>query len=154
MKKLLALALTLAMVLSLAACGGGGSGGSSEPASSEPASSEPAGEPSSSGEATKMTLILRGGTYAEALKAALPAFEKDNNVTIEVQELSFDDLHTGIALDSVNPEGAYDLCMVDGSWMAEFTDSGVLANLTELGYALDDDVIPATTSICYVDGQL
>ena len=44
--------------------------------------------------------------------------------------------------------------MVDGSWMAEFTASGVLANLTELGYELDSDIIPATTTICYVDGQL
>ena len=31
--------------------------------------------------------------------------------------------------------------------MAEFTENGVLANLTELGYSLDDDVIPATTAI-------
>ncbi len=44
--------------------------------------------------------------------------------------------------------------MVDGSWMAEFTENGVLANLTELGYELDDDIIPATTDICYVDGDL
>lgn len=40
--------------------------------------------------------------------------------------------------------------MVDGSWMAEFTENGVLANLSDLGYELDDDIIPATTSICYV----
>ena len=32
--------------------------------------------------------------------------------------------------------------------MAEFTANGVLANLSELGYSFDDDVIPATTSIC------
>ena len=31
-----------------------------------------------------------------------------------------------IALDAINTEGTYDLCMVDGSWMAEFTENGVL----------------------------
>ena len=63
-----------------------------------------------------------------------------------MQELSESDLYSGIALDAINAEGTYDLCMVDGSWMAEFTENGVLANLTDLGYALDDDIIPATTS--------
>ena len=64
--------------------------------------------------------------------------------------MSFDDLHTGIALDAVNEVGTYDLCMVDGSWMAEFTENGVLANLSEMGYSFDDDIIPATTTICKV----
>ena len=59
-----------------------------------------------------------------------------------------------VAQDSANPEGAFDLCMVDGSWMAEYTAHDVLANLSELGYALDDDIIPATTAICYHDGSL
>lgn len=155
MKKLLTLALTLVMVLTLAACGGsGGTGGSTGGESGSSGDSAGGDSGSAGGGATKMTLILRGGTYAEALKAALPAFEKEHNVTIEVQELSFDDLHTGIALDSVNPEGAYDLCMVDGSWMAEFTESNVLANLSEMGYSFDDDVIAATTDICVVDGSI
>ena len=56
-----------------------------------------------------------------------------------------------VALNATSAQGAYDLCMVDGSWMAEFTNAGVLANLSELGYELDDDIIEATTSICYVD---
>lgn len=152
MKKLSALVLTLVLVLSLAACGGGsGSSGSSGDSGSGSTSGDSG---SSGGGATKMTLILRGGTYADALKVALPAFEQEHNVTIEVQELSFDDLHTGIALDSVNPDGAYDLCMVDGSWMAEFTESNVLANLSDMGYSFDDDVIPGTTDICMVDGNI
>lgn len=102
------------------------------------------------GEKVKMTLILRGGSYAAVLKEALPDFEASHNCEIEVLEMSFDDLHTGIALDAVNPTGTYDLCMVDGSWMAEFTENGVLANLSEMGYSFDDDIIPNTTDICKV----
>lgn len=143
MKKLLTLVLALAMTLSLAACGGGGEDTADE-----------GSEGSTSGEPTKMTLILRGGAYGESLEASLAPFEAEHNVDIEVMLMSFDDLHTGIALDAVNEVGTYDLCMVDGSWMAEFTENGVLANLSEMGYSFDDDVIPATTSICMVDDDI
>ncbi len=92
-----------------------------------------------------LTLILRAGTYAEVIKAAIADFEAENNCKIEFSEETFDDLHTKISLDAINPEGSYDLVVVDGTWMAEFTDNGVLADLTELGYAFDEDIIPATT---------
>ena len=144
MKKLLTLVLALAMTLSLAACGGSDTTATDSGSSGD----------SSSGEPTKMTLILRGGAYGESLEAMLPAFEEEHNVDIEVMLMSFDDLHTGIALDAVNEVGTYDLCMVDGSWMAEFTANGVLANLSEMGYSFDDDIIPATTSICMVDDNI
>ena len=146
MKKALSLILALAMALSLAACGGS--------KTETPADNDGSTADNTSAEPTQMTLILRGGTYAEALKASLPDFEAEHNVKIDVQELSFDDLHTGIALDAVNSTGAYDLCMVDGSWMAEFTENGVLANLSEMGYSFDDDIIPATTTICKVDDNI
>ena len=146
MKKVLAAALSAAMVMSLTACGSQESSGG---AGASAGTSSPAGTSAASGEEpTKMTLILRGGAYGESLEASLPAFEEEHNVDIEVMLMSFDDLHTGIALDAVNEVGTYDLCMVDGSWMAEFTANGVLANLSDLGYSFDDDVIPATTAIC------
>ena len=146
MKKALSLILALAMALSLAACGGS--------KTETPADNGGSTADNTSADPTQMTLILRGGTYAEALKASLPDFEAEHNVKIDVQELSFDDLHTGIALDAVNSTGAYDLCMVDGSWMAEFTENNVLANLSEMGYSFDDDIIPATTTICKVDDNI
>ena len=93
-----------------------------------------------------LTLILRAGTYAEVLKEAIPAFEEANNCKIEYSEETFDDLHTKIALDAVNAEGAYDVLMLDGTWMTEFTENGVLANLSDMGYKFDDDIIPATTA--------
>ena len=138
-RKLLTLVLAGAMVCSLAACGGNNNSESSE---------------TSADGRTQMSIALRGGVYADVLKECLPAFEEEHNVTIDVQELSEEDLNTSVALNATSAEGAYDLCMVDGSWMAEFTDAGVLANLTELGYELDEDIIEATTSICYVDDNV
>ncbi len=140
MKKLLATALALTMALSMTACGGG--------------NNQSSGDGGSEGGTTELSLILRAGTYADVIKECLPAFEEEHNVTCTVQELSESDLYSGIALDAINAEGSYDLCMVDGSWMAEFTENGVLANLSDLGYSLDDDIIPATTSICYVDDDV
>ena len=141
MKRMLTLILALSMALSLAACGGG----------EDTPSTDEGGGDAGSGEPTKMTLILRSGTYADVIKECLPAFEEEHNVTCEVQELSESDLYSGIALDAINAKGTYDLCMVDGSWMAEFTENGVLANLSEMGYSFDDDIIEATTTICKVD---
>ena len=135
MKKVLAVLLALAMVLSLCACG----------EKKEEASEGP----------VTLTLALRAGAYADAIKSCLADFEAANNVKCEVLELSEDDLHTKVALDATNSTGAYDLCMVDGSWMAEYTANGVLANLSELGYKFDSDVIEATTAISYgPDGNI
>ena len=149
MKKLIALALACIMVLSLAACGGSKKG--EQPADTSTPSAPTTEAPA---EPTKLTLILRGGTYADVIKECLPAFEAEHNVTCEVLDLAEDDLHSKIALDAMNKEGAYDLCMVDGSWMAEFTANNVLANLSDMGYSFDDDIIPATTDICMVDGDI
>ena len=101
-----------------------------------------------------LTLALREGTYADVIKQILPAFEDEHHVACVVKEFSESSLHNTIFMDSLNDSGAYDFCMVDGSWMAEYAANDVLANLSEWGYELDDDIIPATKSICYQDGAL
>ena len=86
MKKALSLILALVMALSLAACGGGKTETPSD--SNTPADN-------TSAEPTKLSLILRGGTYADVIKECLPAFEAEHNVVCEVQELSEGDLYSG-----------------------------------------------------------
>ncbi|MBQ7676932.1 MAG: extracellular solute-binding protein [Lachnospiraceae bacterium] len=100
-----------------------------------------------------MVLALREGTYADVIEGCLADFEKKHDVAIDVYELSEDGLHSAVADDAANDEGAYDLCMVDGSWMQEYTAENVLTKLNDYGYTLDDDIIPATTEICYRDGD-
>lgn len=101
-----------------------------------------------------LKLALRAGTYSEVIKSCLPDFEIQNNVLCEVEELSESDLYTFVENDAHNPQGKYDFCMVDGSWMAEYTANGVLAELSSLGFQLDEDIIPATTTICYANDGL
>ena len=88
------------------------------------------------------------------MKAALPEFEKENNCEIETLDMSFPMCSYGITFNAASKEGTYDLCMVDGSWMAEFTENNVLANLSDMGYSFDEDIIPNTTTICKKDEDI
>ncbi len=101
-----------------------------------------------------LTLALRSGVYADVIKAQVKDFENENNVSCTILELGEDELHQRIASDAGIVAGSYDLCMVDGSWVAEYVSKGLLADLTQMGYDLDDDVIPATKTICYQNGKL
>ncbi len=107
----------------------------------------------SSNHAGKLVLALRSGTYAEVIKSCLPDFEESYGIKCEVIELSEDDLHSAVLDDSEHSKGEYDLCMVDGSWVSEYIYEDALADLGALGYELDDDIIPATTSICVQNGS-
>lgn len=102
---------------------------------------------------TTLNLALREGTYSEVIKSCLAEFEEKHNVVCDVVELSEADLRETI-LKSKNNLGSVDLCMVDGSWMAQFAEEGLLTNLSEYGYTLDNDIIPATTDISYYQGEI
>ena len=106
-----------------------------------------------SGRSDKLVLAVRSGTYAEVIKSCIPGFEEKTGITCEVIEFSEDDLHTEIFNDSISNKGKYDIVMLDGSWVAEFISEGVLADLSANGYKLDDDIIPATTTICINNGS-
>lgn len=129
MKKIiLAPILALTMTISLCSCGGAKDGADSE---------------------ATLTLGLRDGIQAEVIEECCRQFEEENGIKCVVENLSEEDLHTGIMEDAGNKAGKYDLVMVDGSWMAEFTANNVLTPLSDLGYELDEDIIPATTKISY-----
>ena len=107
----------------------------------------------SGGKTDKLVLALRSGTYAEVIKECLPGFEEKYGITCEVIEFSEDELHSELLNDSVNRKGSYDIGMVDGSWVAEFYNDQIMTELTALGYSFDDDIIPATTTICKYKGS-
>ncbi len=104
--------------------------------------------------AEHITLALRSGVYSDAIKSCLISFEEENQVICDVLELGEEELHSGILEESKKSEGGYDLCMIDGSWKAEMVSNGALLNLSDEGYALDDDIIEATKTICYSDGDV
>ncbi len=104
-------------------------------------------------QSSELVLALREGTYSEVVKKDLDKFEKEYKVSCRILELSESDLHDVAAGTSANKQKV-DLCMVDGSWVAELGEKGRLANLADYGYHLDTDIIPATTTISYYNNQL
>ncbi len=125
--RILAFAMILCMLLSLCGCGGKEQG-------------------------EKLVLALRAGVYSDVIKKCLPDFEQKYGVTCEIYELSENDLHSYVLNDSVLRHGSYDICMVDSSWVMEYVEEGVLADIGKLGCVIDDDIISATSSICVQNG--
>ena len=116
MKKFLALLLTLAMALSLAACGGSGGGndgGSSAPADGEQQQAEPADSGSSDGgdESYNISVILKttASEYWSYVEAGANAYAKDHpNVTVTVKgatsETAYDEQLNMIETDMNNAD--------------------------------------------------
>ena len=140
MKRAFAVILAISMMLCTASCGLGSSGEGHRKVDWEPVG--------------RLTLALRAGTYADVIEESVTAFEEETHIYCDIRKLGEDELHTGVLEDASNTEGAYDICMVDGSWMAEYTDNNVLLNLSAHGYELDDDIIPATKEVCYYNGDV
>lgn len=100
-----------------------------------------------------LNLAVREGTYAEVVRHSLTEFEEEHNVKCEITELSESELYKAI-LNSKKGTSDFDLCMVDGSWVAEFGEKNVLLNLSDMGYYLDNDIITETTDISYYNGDV
>ena len=139
MKKTLTVLLLIVFILPLVSCG------SSSDNKHRKVDWEPEGH---------LVLALRDGIYADVIEECLIDFEESTHIYCETLKLGEDELHSGIMDDSANANGAYDICMVDGSWMAEYTKNNVLLNLSDYGYELDDDIITATKKICYYNGDV
>ncbi|MCR4999874.1 MAG: extracellular solute-binding protein [Lachnospiraceae bacterium] len=108
---------------------------------------------SSPAQPTVLRLLLREGTYTDVVKHSLETFEQEHNVICDVVALSESKLHDSIAISNTSGE-SFDLCQVSGSWMAEFTEKGLLENLSAHGYVFDSDIIPRTTEISYYQGKI
>ena len=117
MKKLTALLLGTAMVLSLAACGGSSSTASSEPASSEAASSEETSEAASSeaasesADAAELTTVT-AGKLTMSTNAAFPPYEMTaddgsfEGIDIEVAAAIADKLGLELQVDDMDFDAA------------------------------------------------
>ena len=111
MKKLTALLLGTAMVLSLAACGGSASTASSEAASSEAASSEETSEAASSEAAAELTTVT-AGKLTMSTNAAFPPYEMTaddgsfEGIDIDVAAAIADKLGLELQIDDMDFDAA------------------------------------------------
>ncbi|MBN2222598.1 MAG: extracellular solute-binding protein [Vallitaleaceae bacterium] len=138
MKKLLTLALTLILLLSVSAC---------TKSEKESTDENGSGAQQVSQEPQALVIAARGGSHVDAMNAVKEAFESENNVTIEILGLEGDDLKQKISLDSTNQTASYDLIMADDPWMPELCEAGIFANLEDLGIVADDDFISTSLDL-------
>ncbi len=99
MKKILAIALALCMVLSLCAV----------------ASAD--GKPF---EGQSITVLYMSGVYADAAKAMKAEFEEATGATVTIVDMPYTELHEKILLDATSGAGTYDVVDVASQWDGEF----------------------------------
>ncbi|MBQ8733157.1 MAG: extracellular solute-binding protein, partial [Anaerotignum sp.] len=131
MKKYLALVLALLMVLSLVACGG-----NDTPATDAPQNDAPQAEPPAETPAEGVTLKFQQWWGVELpegyLQGIVDAFEAETGIKVELISAPWSDTKTAITAGATNGTIA-DIISVDGAWLAEFADMGLLADLEAAG---------------------
>ena len=95
----------------------------------------------SSGDTTTLTIAARDGSFTDVINAVKADFEAENNCKIKVVSMSASDIRTKAIEDTSKDIAEYDIIMVDDPLMPEYTEKNVLANLTQLGYADDEDFV-------------
>lgn len=147
--------ISLVLVFSLAACGGGGAtpeptqAGGEAPAATEPPAGEPAVEPTTaapegepgeepggepSGEAVPVRVLAmqQAGPTPDEMNAIVAEFNEANpNINVSIEYVSYDALHDKIVTSMASNPPAYDVILVDDIWAAEFADSGYLWDVTD-----------------------
>jgi len=96
----------------------------------------------------KLVIAGRDGTYGKALQLAVDTYlEKNPEMVIELLKLPYAGLMEKIVIDLKEATGAYDLLMMDDTWVTGFGSANWLTNLTEFfkekGAELDPDFVGA-----------
>ena len=62
----------------------------------------------------------------------LPEFKAQTGIDVEIESISYIDMHSKLVPQLSSPEGGYDAIVVDFYWVAEFTQAGWLMPLDDL----------------------
>ena len=76
----------------------------------------------SAGSGKKITIAASDGSHTDVINAVKGDFEKENNCLVEVIPLSADDIRKTAIEDIQNPEGKYDVIMIDDPLMPEYIE--------------------------------
>ena len=66
------------------------------------------------------------------IQELLPQFEEQSGIDVEVEAISYIDMHSKLVPQLLSPQGSYDLIVVDSYWVGEFTKAGWLMPLDDL----------------------
>lgn len=96
----------------------------------------------------KLVIAGRDGTYGQALQLAVDTYlETHPEMEIELLQLPYAGLMEKVVIDLKEATGAYDLLMMDDTWVTGFASANWLTNLTEFfqekGVEFDPDFVGA-----------
>ncbi|MBX6322546.1 MAG: sugar ABC transporter substrate-binding protein [Rhodospirillaceae bacterium] len=66
------------------------------------------------------------------VKDLLPEFKKETGIDVEIEAISYIDMHSKLVPQLIAPQGSYDAIVVDFYWVGEFTKAGWLMPLDDL----------------------
>ena len=92
------------------------------------------------------------------IQELLPQFVEKTGIDVEIEAISYIDMHSKLVPQLIAPQGSYDLIVVDFYWVGEFTKAGWLMPLDELvardGVDVDVYVPKLMDLVGRVDGTL
>ena len=58
------------------------------------------------------------------IQELLPEFEEASGIDVEIEAISYIDMHSKLVPQLISSQGSYDLIVVDFYWVGEFTKAG------------------------------
>ena len=159
-KKLLATALTLSMVLALAACGPTAAK-TPPPATPAPGTSSPP-QSEKPYDGVQLTFLRHTGYDADWMAAQCDSFYGLTGIQVTVEQVAYSEMHNKFVVDASSSGGTYDMFATTDYWLPEFYEGGWIVDIapylsdTVAGgkpYRLDD-VSAALRDVNSIDGKL
>jgi len=82
--------------------------------------------------ASTVHILMENVPDTRYVQDLLPEFKAQTGIDVEVEAISYIDMHSKLVPQLSSPEGSYDAIVVDFYWVAEFTKAGWLMPLDDL----------------------
>ncbi|MFV2093134.1 MAG: ABC transporter substrate-binding protein, partial [Hyphomicrobiales bacterium] len=82
--------------------------------------------------AETIRLLMENVPDTRYIEELLPKFEAETDIDVELEVISYIDMHSKLVPQLIAPQGSYDAIVVDFYWAGEFTRAGWLLPLDDL----------------------
>jgi ABC-type glycerol-3-phosphate transport system substrate-binding protein len=83
-------------------------------------------------QAKNIRLLMESVPDTRYIQELLPQFKAETGIDVQMEVISYIDMHSKLVPQLVSPRGSYDAIVVDFYWVGEFTKAGWLMPLDEL----------------------
>jgi ABC-type glycerol-3-phosphate transport system substrate-binding protein len=83
-------------------------------------------------QAKSIRLLMESVPDTRYIQELLPQFKAQTGIDVEMEVISYIDMHSKLVPQLVSPRGSYDAIVVDFYWVGEFTKAGWLMPLDDL----------------------